>query len=84
MKIAVLNETGSGEARVALMPDSVTKLVAAKASVSIEAAPVWARLVLTTTTPPWARASSRIEVRYWLKRRSSFALAVHPKKTLSG
>ena len=36
MNIAVLNETSEGEARVALMPDSVTKLVAAKASVSIE------------------------------------------------
>jgi NAD(P) transhydrogenase subunit alpha len=36
MNIAVLNETSDGEARVALMPDSVTKLVAAKASVSIE------------------------------------------------
>ena len=36
MNIVVLNETSSGEARVALMPDSVTKLIAAKASVSIE------------------------------------------------
>src|SRR5262244_2177315 len=36
MNIAVLRETESGEARVALMPDSVKKLVAAKASVSIE------------------------------------------------
>src|SRR3954471_8573153 len=36
MNIAVLNETGSTEARVALMPDSVKKLVAAEASVSIE------------------------------------------------
>ena len=36
MKIAVLNESGPGEARVALMPDSVKKLIAAKASVSIE------------------------------------------------
>jgi NAD(P) transhydrogenase subunit alpha len=36
MNIAVLNETSGGEARVALMPDSVTKLVAARASVSIE------------------------------------------------
>src|SRR6185295_10820225 len=36
MNIAVLNETSSGEARVALMPDSVQKLVAAKASVSVE------------------------------------------------
>ena len=36
MNIAVLNETGTSEARVALMPDSVKKLVAAKASVSIE------------------------------------------------
>src|SRR5436190_17885180 len=36
MNIAVLNENGPSEARVALMPDSVQKLVAAKASVSIE------------------------------------------------
>ncbi len=36
MNIAVLNETAAGEARVALMPDSVKKLVALKASVSIE------------------------------------------------
>jgi proton-translocating NAD(P)+ transhydrogenase subunit alpha len=36
MNIAVLNETSPGEARVALMPESVQKLVAAKASVSIE------------------------------------------------
>src|ERR1051326_532181 len=36
MNIAVLNETSAGEARVALMPDSVTKLVTVKASVSIE------------------------------------------------
>src|SRR6185295_18709435 len=36
MNIAVLNETSPGEARVALMPDSVKKLIAAKASVSVE------------------------------------------------
>ncbi|HXI23336.1 MAG TPA: NAD(P) transhydrogenase subunit alpha [Pyrinomonadaceae bacterium] len=36
MKIAVLNETSPGEARVALMPDSVQKLVAAKASLFVE------------------------------------------------
>jgi H+-translocating NAD(P) transhydrogenase subunit alpha len=36
MNIAVLKEAGAGEARVALMPDSVQKLVALKASVSIE------------------------------------------------
>src|SRR3954464_16007749 len=36
MNIAVLNETGSAEGRVALMPDSVKKLIAAKAAVSIE------------------------------------------------
>jgi NAD(P) transhydrogenase subunit alpha len=36
MNIAVLNETSGGEARVALMPDSVSKLVAAKASVTVE------------------------------------------------
>src|SRR5499427_675210 len=37
MNIAVLNETSPGEARVALMPDSVKKLVAAKASVAVAA-----------------------------------------------
>jgi NAD(P) transhydrogenase subunit alpha len=36
MNIAVLRETGAGEARVALMPDSVQKLIALKVSVSIE------------------------------------------------
>src|SRR5438046_761293 len=36
MNIAVLRETGDGEARVALMPESVEKLVASKASFSIE------------------------------------------------
>ena len=36
MNIAVLRETGADEARVALMPDSVQKLVAAKATVTIE------------------------------------------------
>jgi NAD(P) transhydrogenase subunit alpha len=36
MNIAVLNEAGPSEARVALMPDSVQKLVAAKASVTVE------------------------------------------------
>jgi len=36
MNIAVLRESGAGEARVALMPDSVQKLVALKAAVSVE------------------------------------------------
>jgi len=36
MNIAVLCETEAGEARVALMPDSVQKLIAQKASVSVE------------------------------------------------
>src|SRR5438067_187944 len=36
MNIAVLNETGPNEARVALMPDSIEKLIAAKAVVSVE------------------------------------------------
>jgi NAD(P) transhydrogenase subunit alpha len=36
MNIAVLRETEAGEARVALMPDSVKKLVALNASVAIE------------------------------------------------
>src|SRR5437899_2250592 len=36
MNIAVLRETGDGESRVALMPESVQKLVESKASFSIE------------------------------------------------
>jgi NAD(P) transhydrogenase subunit alpha len=36
MNIAVLNESGPSEARIALMPESVQKLVAAKALVSVE------------------------------------------------
>src|SRR6185503_11238987 len=36
MNIGILKENVSGEARVAFMPDSVQKLVALKASVSIE------------------------------------------------
>ncbi len=36
MKIAVLKETLSGEARVALLPDSVKKLVASKVSLFVE------------------------------------------------
>ena len=36
MNIAVLRETEAGEARVALMPDSVQKLSAQKVSVAIE------------------------------------------------
>ncbi len=36
MNIAVLRETEAGEARVALLPDSVQKLVALKASVGVE------------------------------------------------
>src|SRR5437867_4233894 len=36
MNIAVLRESEAGEARVALMPDSVQKLVAQKVSVLIE------------------------------------------------
>ena len=36
MRIAVLRETQAGEARVALVPDSVKKLVALKASVAVE------------------------------------------------
>ena len=36
MNIAVLKEELPGEARVALMPESVKKLVALKASVSVE------------------------------------------------
>ncbi|HEV7472618.1 MAG TPA: NAD(P) transhydrogenase subunit alpha [Pyrinomonadaceae bacterium] len=36
MNIAVLRETGAGEARVALMPDSIKKLVSANVSLTVE------------------------------------------------
>src|SRR5499427_7459004 len=57
MNIAVLNETSTSEARVALMPDSVQKLVAAKASVSIESA---AGLGAARTDNDYAEAGATI------------------------
>ena len=36
MKVVVLRETSPGEARVALVPESVRKLIALKANVSVE------------------------------------------------
>ena len=58
MNIAVLNETSPGEARVALMPDSVTKLVAAKASVIIESG---AGLGAARTDDDYTNAGATIE-----------------------
>ena len=57
MNIAVLNETSDGEARVALMPDSVAKLVAAKASVSIESS---AGLGAARTDDDYAAAGAQV------------------------
>ena len=57
MNIAVLNETSASEARVALMPDSVKKLVAAKASVTIESA---AGLGAARTDDDYAEAGATI------------------------
>src|SRR2546427_728076 len=57
MNIAVLNETSPGEARVALMPDSVQKLVAAKASVSIESG---AGLGAARTDEDYTAAGARV------------------------
>src|SRR5580765_3956875 len=58
MKIAVVNENEDGEARVALMPDSVTKLVAAKAAVSIESG---AGLGAARTDDDYAAAGATVE-----------------------
>jgi H+-translocating NAD(P) transhydrogenase subunit alpha len=58
MNIAVLRETGSGEARVALMPDSVKKLVSAKATVFVESG---AGLGATRTDEDYAAAGAVIE-----------------------
>src|SRR5262252_7611598 len=57
MNMAVLNETSASEARVALMPDSVKKLVAAKASVTIESA---AGLGAARTDDDYAEAGATI------------------------
>ena len=59
MKIVVLKETVPGEARVALMPESVKKLVALKASVRLKVAPDWARHApMMTTDEAGAEVSS--------------------------
>src|SRR5687767_7649155 len=57
MNIAVLNETGPSEARVALMPESVQKLVAAKASVSVESG---AGLGAARTNEDFTSAGARV------------------------
>jgi NAD(P) transhydrogenase subunit alpha len=57
MNIAVLNETSPGEARVALMPDSVQKLIGAGASVSIEKG---AGLGAARTDDDYANAGAKI------------------------
>jgi len=57
MNIAVLRETGAGEARVALMPDSVQKLIALKASVSIESS---AGLGAARTDDDYATAGANV------------------------
>lgn len=57
MNIAVLNETAGGEARVALMPESIQKLVAAKASVSVESG---AGLGAARTDEDFTNAGARI------------------------
>src|SRR6266540_3277818 len=58
MNIAVLNETGTSEARVALMPDSVKKLIAAKASMSIESG---AGLGAARTDNDYREAGAKVE-----------------------
>ena len=57
MNIGVLNETGASEARVALMPDSVQKLVAVKASVSVESG---AGLGAARTDDDYAAAGAKV------------------------
>jgi NAD(P) transhydrogenase subunit alpha len=48
MNIVVLRETQAGEARVALMPESIKKLVALKATVLIESGDGLSALEATT------------------------------------
>jgi alanine dehydrogenase len=56
MRIAVPREQQQGEARVALTPESVKKLVAAGAEVGIETARAFTLDLLTRTTRQPARA----------------------------
>ena len=57
MNIAVLNETVSGEARVALMPDSVKKIVALKVAVAVESN---AGLAAARSDDDYAQAGAQI------------------------
>ena len=50
MKVVVLRETSPGEARVALVPESVRKLIALKANVSVESGAGSGSLILRTMT----------------------------------
>jgi NAD(P) transhydrogenase subunit alpha len=57
MNIVVLRETGAGEARVALMPESIKKLVALKASVFVESG---AGLAAARTDDDFSEAGAQI------------------------
>ena len=57
MNIVVLRETGAGEARVALMPESVKKLIALKASVFVESG---AGLAAARTDDDFVEAGAQI------------------------
>jgi NAD(P) transhydrogenase subunit alpha len=59
MNIVVLRETQAGEARVALMPDSVKKIVALKASVAVESG---AGLGAARTDDEYREAGAEISV----------------------
>ncbi len=68
MNIVVLRESLPGEARVALMPESVKKLVALKASVSLRAAQAWGRRERMTTTAKRMLKLQLIEKVCWNRR----------------
>src|SRR5882724_6152008 len=68
MNIVVLRETQAGEARVALMPESVKKLIALKASVQIESG---AGLGAARTDDDYREAGAEVSadrVRCWQPR----------------
>ena len=58
MNIVVLRETGAGEARVALMPESVKKLVALKTAVFVESG---AGLAAARTDDDFSDAGAQIQ-----------------------
>jgi proton-translocating NAD(P)+ transhydrogenase subunit alpha len=73
MKVAILRETAPGEARVALVPESVRKLVALKATVQVESN---AGLAAARTDSDYEEAGAEVLEDRWALIRSADLLVV--------